>query len=255
MTIITVLGDKQKSRLLHWGLPKEKIIIVPNTSDLDIIDDRTLYKKHTMPDKALTINILHLSSLIESKGFPEYLKALEILTHKNLNLKVKAILCGPLTLTSYCKRFNTLESKYSWIKQKLYNINCSDNIVAKWLPGTTGKNKERLFQQAHIFVFPSYYPVEAQPLVLLESMASGCAIITTDVGEISSILDNKSAFFLENTKPATICEAIEKLCLDSEQRRLFAERCKYLMEANFSINQYGNRWEYLFGQLQKYVAL
>ena len=48
------------------------------------------------------------------------------------------------------------------------------------------KKQEKDYAQADLFVFPSYS--EGFPNVILESMAAGCAIVTTNVGAIPQML-------------------------------------------------------------------
>jgi glycosyltransferase involved in cell wall biosynthesis len=64
-------------------------------------------------------------------------------------------------------------------------MNQSGRIQLEWIRGARGAEKQALFEQAQIFVLPTQYPVEAQPLAVLEAMAHGCAIVTTDVGELA----------------------------------------------------------------------
>lgn len=51
-----------------------------------------------------------------------------------------------------------------------------------------GRDKDRLLQESSIFLFPSYN--EGMPVVLLEAMAYGLAIVTTNVGGIPDLIDH-----------------------------------------------------------------
>lgn len=64
------------------------------------------------------------------------------------------------------------------IKQELKKQGLTDGVS---FPGwVRGETKERLLKESRIFFFPSYN--EGMPMAVLEAMAYGMAILTTDVG-------------------------------------------------------------------------
>lgn len=69
---------------------------------------------------------------------------------------------------------------------------------------------KRLLTEADVLVCPSY--AEGMPTVILEGMARGCAIIATDVGAVSEIVDQKVGWLIEAGEVAmlknTLLEAI-----------------------------------------------
>ena len=247
---ITVLGVRQQERLVSLGLAAEKIKIVPNTCELELIGDDQLTQKHHPLEKGGSIRLLHLSLLIESKGYPEYLEALEILADTPDCPPLDAVLCGPMAFDSHCKRFTTPEDKERWINKKVHAIRskADGKITIEWIPGAQGEKKRKLFNEAEIFVFPTSFPVEAQPLVLLEAMASGCAIITTTAGEIPSTLDRETATFIDAVSPEILGEEIRSLAVDWQRRQNMGKRGLYLMRNTFSIKNYGDNWENIFQQ-------
>jgi len=48
------------------------------------------------------------------------------------------------------------------------------------------------------------------PTVILEAMACGCAIIATDVGAVSELVDESNGWLLPAPRPALIRDAIQK---------------------------------------------
>ena len=69
---------------------------------------------------------------------------------------------------------------------------------------------KRLLTEADVLVCPSY--AEGMPTVILEGMARGCAIIATDVGAVSEVVDQKVGWLIEAGEVAmlknTLLEAI-----------------------------------------------
>lgn len=243
--LVTVLGVKQKKHLIELGVRSDKIIVLPNTCNLDIASSAEIVKKHAAPQKVV---LLHLSLLIESKGFPLYLEALERLALKDLKKPVEAILCGPMAVTSYCSVMETSEKKEKWVLEKIDSINEKGRgrVSVKWIRGAAGKEKQRLFEKTHIFVFPSKFPVEAQPLVLLEAMASGCAIIASDVGEIPSTLSSVNATILDKLSADTLLGEMEKLIHSDSHRLHMAVSGREAMCSTYSIHHHVDRWEDIF---------
>lgn len=72
------------------------------------------------------------------------------------------------------------------------------------------------FLKADILVCPSY--AEGMPTVILEAMASGCAIIATDVGAINTMVDHQNGWLIEGDIKKGLDEAIhDALHLDREE--------------------------------------
>jgi glycosyltransferase involved in cell wall biosynthesis len=121
----------------------------------------------------------------------------------------------------------------------------------RWVRGAIGPAKQALFQEADIFVFPTRYAVEAQPLVLLEAMASACAIVTTRAGEIATILDDQSAVFLEGSRVDSLALALNRLSADLPECRRLATEARSRFVANFQLDRQIDRWEEIIGGAQK----
>jgi glycosyltransferase involved in cell wall biosynthesis len=141
-----------------------------------------------------------------------------------------------------------------WIEQKLATINQSKRARATWIRGAVGEAKETLFKRAEVFVFPSYYAVEAQPLVVLEAMASGCAILTTRIGEVPSTVGAEGAEFLESSAAAVIANAIDHLAQESARRRALGEAARQRYAEEFSRTAHDRRWDSLFQRLESGAA-
>lgn len=246
----TVLGVKQQARLVELGLPEDRTRVVPNTCELDLMDESSVKSKQNADSP---VKLLHLSLLIESKGYPLYLEALELLAHERPPMPIEAILCGPLSYTAYCKRFTNDADKSSWIEEKLDAINrrSAGMVKVKWIRGAQGVDKAQLFRDAQIFVFPSQFPVEAQPLVLLEAMASGCALITSTVGEIPSTVNSSCACLLESVTADEVAQAIRDLVGDGQRRVTMASAGLSRLRGPFSPETYGDTWEALLTGCQQ----
>ena len=111
---------------------------------------------------------------------------------------------------------------------------------ASWLTICGEKPYEEVIGEmlaCDVFVLPTY--TEGFPNVILESMACGCAIVTTPVGAIPEMLD------IAGEAPCGVCvepksaealgTAIESLLADEEQKRLLGSRAKSRVVEQYSI--------------------
>ena len=243
--VITVLGDSQRRRLVSFGVQETRVRIVPNTCEVSALEEPAVRIKH---DADRPMRVLFLSSLIDTKGFPEFLEALCELS-KRPGCDVEAVLCGPLTASQFNERFQSEGEARRWIEIIIARINDSSRVRARWIAGASGEAKWSLYREAHVFVLPTRYLVEAQPIVLLEAMAHGCAVITTTVGEIRTILSESEALFLEHGSADEVASGIERLISDPEERQRLAIAGLARFKREFALDRYVKRWESIFTEV------
>lgn len=90
-----------------------------------------------------------------------------------------------------------------------------------------GDEKLRFFHDIDVFLFPTRYPHEAQPLVLLEAMAAGLPVITNDCGYIAELLDGCGVTVERPEDYVNVAVAIlEKWSLDRSMLRAAGNQCE-----------------------------
>jgi glycosyltransferase involved in cell wall biosynthesis len=245
---ITVLGQNQKDRILQLGVPEEKVHIVLNTCTLEIADADSLSHKFSdlLQSQSSPLRLLHLSLLIESKGYPEFLEALVDLSKSKLPRPIEAVLCGPLSFSAYCHRFTTEQAKIDWIEEKIDEIRQSSTVKISWIRGARGSEKKQLFDDSHLFVFPSTFPVEAQPLVIVEAMASGCAVLASTAGEIPSSVDAECADLLAEPTSTHVARTIREYLDHPERISTMAQAGVRRARTAFARDRYVDQWESLW---------
>ena len=262
---VTVLGDRQRGRLLMFGFDETKVRVMINTCDLDSLDlANSSSRKISMDSGSLAmatrqpVRVLYLSSLIDTKGFPTYLEALLELSRSRAlaTVNIDAVLCGTFVGSEFATRFTTAEEATVWITAMLAEINQSQSVKVHWVRGARGAAKLNLFHEADVFVLPTQYAVEAQPLVLLEAMATGCAIVTSRIGEIESILSNDTAILLDTVDLGNVARAICSLATDHVMRRSVARRAWQRYHENYDFSRHIDNWVMLLtdGEQNKSAA-
>ena len=84
----------------------------------------------------------------------------------------------------------------------------------------SGQAKETLFEESDCLLFPTYYQAEALPLVLIEAMARGLPVITTDWRMIPALLPKGYPFVLRPRAPQEIAETLLRLRAQGNQWNL-----------------------------------
>jgi hypothetical protein len=251
---ITVVGEGQKRRMAELGVRDARVHVLVNTCELEPMSAADVASKHHRnADPSRPVNLLHLGSLVDTKGFPEFLEAL-CRIEKLAGPKIDAVLCGPLAASEYSIRFASLKAAEDWIEARLAAINRSSRARARWIKGAAGEEKLRLFRHAEVFVLPTRYAVEAQPLVLLEAMASGCAIVTTRAGEISTILDERSAVFLGQCTTGALAPILQSLVADAATRARLGRTSNERFITCYGIERHLDAWELLMGAAPKPIG-
>jgi glycosyltransferase involved in cell wall biosynthesis len=148
--------------------------------------------------------ILFLSNIEKTKGVLVLLDAAEHLIRKNIKFKIK--LAGGITPSISEKE---LYKKIEHLKD-----------YVEYLGPKYGDEKSKLFTYADIFAFPTHYPNEAFPLVLLEVMQAGLPIVSTFEGAIPEIVEHgTTGFILKQKDSIALADKIEILLKDETLRR------------------------------------
>ena len=116
------------------------------------------------------------------------------------------------------------EKKISQIvKAKINNINLYYSGKLKYHGFTTGDDKQRLLEEADIFILPTFHKTESQPISIIEAMISRCAIITTNHNYLTELTDEQGGIFITPGSVQELKQAIklllnDKLLLDSMKK-------------------------------------
>jgi hypothetical protein len=248
--IVTVTGYRQKNRLIELGIPSERIEVVFNSCDAAVLTSEAVLAKHNGTTRAeRPLRLLFLSSLIDTKGYPEFLEAVLRLASW-AGPPIEAVVCGCFSASGFSERFKDAATAEKWIEDQISAINRSPRARARWVKGAWGEEKAQLLRDADIFVLPTRYAVEAQPVALLEAMASGCAIVTSRAGEIPTILNDECALLLEAVSTDAVEAALQNLSLSPGKRLQIAAKAHQKYIERFGPDRHIDRWEGLLNRVR-----
>ena len=98
------------------------------------------------------------------------------------------------------------------------------------------RNVKPYFEKSSVFVLPSYYR-EGVPRTLLEALAKGKPIITTDhVGCRETVVDGVNGFLIRPKSESSLFEAMEKIILNPNLIEEFGKSSRILAENKFDVN-------------------
>lgn len=212
-TACIVLGENSRRFVVdELNVPAEKVSIVLNGVPEPQHQRRT-------PHNGTPKNIVFLGNLMERKGVSDLLKALADKSLMSLNWKCSFAGGGDRG------QYEALAS----------NLGLASKV--EFLGWVNSAGGDYLLANADILVLPSYD--EGLPLVILEALAHGVAVICTPVGEIPHVLENeKTALFVTAGDQAALTTAIGRLLSDRTLSTRLEEGGQTLYRAQFSIQSF-----------------
>jgi glycosyltransferase involved in cell wall biosynthesis len=191
---IFVLSKDFKKKLEEWGY-KGEIIIETTNVDSSLIENFNFEKKLEDINNTKTFKILFLARMIKEKGIFETIEAFNKLVDK---YDVELFIAGD-------------GEDLDEVKERTKNIKS-----IKILGNIEGTKKIECFTDSHIYCLPSYN--EGLPTSVLEALAFGLPVITTQVGGLKDFFqDEKMGYFVKLKNSTDIKEKLELLIEDKNK--------------------------------------
>lgn len=182
-----VLGERLKPIFAGW-IPNDRIFVCPNGGDFTIPE--------RSPRIGNTIRLLYIGNLQPGKGIDDLLQAICLLPEEIRSQT-------ELTLLGAWRDAET--------QRRCMNLIQSQNLRVQLLNQDESGRKFDLLSHSDIFVFPPRDP-EGHPWVIVEAMAAGLPVITTDRGAIAeSIEDGYNGYIVPLNNPGELAGRIAEL--------------------------------------------
>lgn len=215
---LVCLSETLKS-LVNKHYSGNNVSVIPNAIDLDRFE----------PFKKKYKRILIVTRMFERKGIQHFLKAVNGL---ELDHDINIVGDGPY--------LQTLKQMVDGQGEKIK--------FWGWLDHSSNELR-RLYETSSIFVLPS--ESENFPVVLLEAMAAGLAIITTKNTGCQEVVGN-SALLVEPGSPVAIREALESLIRHPDLCSDLGKSARKRLGDNFTWNVVASRYVEQYGRYASY---
>ncbi len=202
--IIVTTEVSKKIVMNRYGVDNGKVFVVPNYVEIEIF-------KPGEWDRREPNRIIFIGRLEKQKNLVALFEAV-----RGLDVEIYVVGGGSLR-----KKLETMARDYR-LKARFFGF-----VPHRKLP--------ELLNSSSIYILPSLY--EGHPKTLLEAMASGIAVIGTDVAGIRELIKHGENGILSGTSPSQIRKSIKTLLYDEDLRRSIGEKAREFVSRNFSLRK------------------
>jgi len=230
------LTEKAKDCLISEGANPRKISVIGYGIDIDRFRPKDSISgiRRIQNDRKNGMKILFVGRLEEQKGIRELLPVFQKLIKKFPQLKLQIIGQGPQE--SLINKTISTDSMNRFIEAK-------SNVAYQETP--------KIYQDADIFVLPSKptkHWEEYYGMALLEAMACGLPVVTTNCGAIPEVV-GKAAMIVPYGKPKNLYQALKRLVENRKLRWAYGLKALKHAQAHFNCQKQagkiGKMWERL----------
>ncbi len=168
--------------------------------------------------------VLAVARLVEKKGLGHLLTALDILRKRGRCVRAEIIGDGPLR--------GTLESQ-------IRGLGLTD--VVEFLGAQPHENVRLAYGRASLFVLPCTVAENGDrdgiPNVLLEAMASGVPVVSTEISGIPELIESeRHGLLVPPNDPVRLADAMDRVLASAELPERLARTARSKIEAEFSLD-------------------
>lgn len=204
-------NNDDKNEFINSGLIKEDKVVVINGSGVNL----EKFTPEVLPDKPA---FLFIGRLIKDKGVMEYLEASKKI--KREYPEVRCMLVGPYDSNPTALQPEELQF---FIDEGIIEYLGEQSDVRPYL------------KQCSTYILPSYH--EGTPKTVLEAMATGRSIITTDApGCRETVIDGYNGYLVSIKDVNGITDKMRVLIEDKKTNRTMAERSLEIAEEKYDVN-------------------
>ena len=256
--------NRVEQRLLVWSYNKVEMIIVEGEyakRQYSFIKKQEIIKTiqnglpelNTFEEKNFktyvageAFNLFFMNNMIESKGYFDVLKAIDILVNSR-NRNVTCVFAGKFMSLEQDEYFDNSEDAKDFFDKFIAERNLVGRVT--YYDCVFDKKKDEIFRKSHVFLLPSYYVFEGQPTAILEALSYGCVPIVTRYRLIPDMVDESCGLFVEKKSPVKIADAVESLMNNPTSYNLLSVNGFNRFNERFTQEAYANKLLHVIKQL------
>lgn len=197
----------QRELVRLYALSEEKILVISN---LSFFEQTTSSAQVIVKLENKPLQVSHLANLSFEKGVKFFIET--VIALRQLGVPLQARLAGPCSTPEVFQYVNKA---------------CLDYEFIQYLGPLYAEAKTSFFQETDLFIFPSRYVNEAEPLVLYEAAQFGAFLSGTPRGCMADQISRFEGYcYSEQTLPMEVAENLKSLAdsqafsLSAKERRL-----------------------------------
>lgn len=202
VAVLTAESEKVASRYaahLSWFKP---VTIIPNgVPEVKLSMEHRRRARLRLGVDDDTFVFLSAGNARPEKGFEDLMLGARLLAQGHSTRRFVVWITGGVNDQVYYK--NLLNKKAEWGLKNVYFLGFQEDILG-------------VFLGADAFVLSSRS--EGMPMVLLEAMMCGLAIVTTDVGAVPAIISDETGLMVKSESPVSLCEGMWKVLSNTKLR-------------------------------------
>lgn len=187
--------------VLAGRVDASKIVVVPNAVDPDE------YDPSYGSDPPV---VAFVSNHIERKGIREFVRAVDALDEGSVRVRIAG-----------AGRLSGLAAELA-----------RESPDVEYLGFVSEEKKREIIGEASLYVLPTY--AEGLPIALLEGMAGGNAVVTTDVGAIPEVLDDESGWIVPPGDVEALTDALRAFARDPAAAADMGRHNREIVESRYA---------------------
>ena len=221
---ILVLGEGLRPMFRFEPAVQDRIRVVANGLPMDPPPSGVAAgSTYPAEPRQANLRVLFLSNLIATKGYFELLRALRVLIQERGWPSLQADFCGLFLSDPH----GGTESENPRRAREVFEAYIEENGLeanVTYHGAVSGDEKKEMLSRSHVFVLPTRYSSEGQPVSIIEALAFGLPCISTDYRAIPDLVEDRvNGVLLSSTEPEAIADAIEWTLSDQERYRALSE--------------------------------
>lgn len=223
---VTVTGSNSKCFLISKGIPAEKVFVLPNSMDFSNF--------YPVPGIAKEYDLISLGRLSEEKKVEQIIHTVAALQKVNPDIKAAIGGTGP--------EKENLRQLIIQLKLE-QNIEIMGYIPDDELPAFLSKGK--------VFLLSS--ETEGFPRTIIQAAACGAAIVATNVGDMTDVIDHEvNGFLVDNYLDIdSFVKYVQLLLADSAMAQSFVSKLNIKVREQFDNSKATEVWGEILNQITR----
>ena len=244
--------SRLEKKIVRFLLNAQSVVLCQHNGISDFLVEQRIVPENKIRVIANAVERTHMEKTVADPGKPGKILCLTwIISHKGIDLLIHAAarIIKPLKENNFVIEIRGPEEEPGLKNRLEKQISAAGaGEVIYFAAPVTGGEKSHLLASADIFVLPTRK--EGFPNALLEAMAAGLPVITTNKAPMNRIIRNgETGLLFEPENSADLAEQLLSLAKDEKRRRELGKAARNFALENFTAEKIIPRFTALYHEL------